>query len=147
MKKFSWVDAKKKLFSEILVSKMSGKTVNVNNLFQELPSPTQNKYSVKITTWNDLLRASSGLNPSIIKSSRPDIFCGFDVSDELGQKILDKAFLKVYEDFYNGLDQDEETVRSRIIEYILDNKFHEKGLHILIKKLKNLEIESLPDLP
>ena len=147
MDKEAWVSKKKELLSKVIAAKTAPEKLNWGFLTQESPSQKQNKYSVKITTWNDLLRASSGLNPSIIKSSRPDIFCGFDVSDELGQKILDKAFLKVYEDFYNGLDQDEETVRSRIIEYILDNKFHEKGLHILIKKLKNLEIESLPDLP
>ena len=69
------------------------------------------------------------------------------MSDELGQMVLDKAFMKVYEDFYNALDKDEETVRSLIIDYIFQNKLQEKGLHILIKKLKNLDLEDLPDLP
>lgn len=144
---FPWIDEKKKLFSEIVMSKMAGKEVIINNFIQEKPTVTQNKYSVKLTTWNDLLMASSNLNSSIVRASDPNVFCGFDVSDELGQRVLDKAFLKVYEDFYNALDQDEETVRSLIIEYILREKIQEKGLHILIKKLKNLDLEDLPDLP
>jgi len=144
---FPWIDEKKKLFSEIVVSKMVGKEVVLNKFIQEKLPVAQNKYSVKLTTWNDLMMASSNLNPSIVRASDPNVFCGFDVSDELGQKVLDKAFLKVYEDFYNALDQDEETVRSLIIEYILREKIQEKGLHILIKKLKNLDLEDLPDLP
>lgn len=144
---FPWIGVKKKLFSEILVSKMTGKELSLNKNIQENTTPTQNKNSVKLTTWNDLLMASSNLRPSIVRTSKSNIFCGFDVSDELGQMVLDKAFMKVYEDFYNALDKDEETVRSLIIDYIFQNKLQEKGLHILIKKLKNLDLEDLPDLP
>lgn len=143
---FPWIGEKKKLFSEIIVSKMTGKESSLNINIQENTITAQNKPSVKLTTWNDLLMASFNLNPSIVRSSEPYIFCGFNVSDELGQKVLDKAFMKVYEDFYNALDQDEETVRSLIIDYIFQNNFQEKGLHILIKKLKNLDLEDLPDL-
>jgi hypothetical protein len=89
--------------------------------------------------------ASSNLKPSIVRTSKSNIFCGFDVSDELGQMVLNKAFMKVYEDFYNALDKDEETVRGLIIDYIFRNKLQEKGLHFLIKKLKNLDLEDLPD--
>lgn len=143
---FPWIGEKKKFFSEIIVSKMTGKESILNENIQVNTNPTQNKHSIKLITWNDLLIASSNLNPSIVRASNTYIFCGFDVSEELGQRILDKAFMKVYEDFYNALDQDEETVRSLIIDYIFQNKFQEKGLHILIKKLKNLDLEDLPDL-
>ena len=71
---FPWIGEKKKLFSEILVSKMTGKELILNKNIQENTTPTQNKNSVKLTTWNDLLMASSNLKPSIVRTSKSNIF-------------------------------------------------------------------------
>ena len=146
MSDFEWVDKKKKLLSEILVSKIHGKEPNIKVFSQDLSAPAQNKYSVKTDTWTDLLLASSDINPVIETSSSSAHPSGFVVLDELGQEILDKAYNKAFSELQIQSDIEEETLREQIYNYIFENKLNKKGLFNLVKKLKNLSLEDLPDL-
>jgi hypothetical protein len=68
------------------------------------------------------------------------------VDDELGQKVLNKAFGKALFYLNQQTDADEGIIKNAIHDYILNNKLSAKGFYYLIKKLKNLQPEDLPDL-
>ena len=146
MDKNAWISKKKELLSKILVSKTADKTLDWGFLTQETPNKKQNTYSVKIDTWTDLLYASSDINPAVEPTSFNIHPCGFIVHDELGQEILNKAFNKALFYLNQQIDEDEDIIKDAIHDYISNNKLSVKGFYYLIKKLKNLQPEDLPDL-
>lgn len=141
-----WIERKKKLFSEILVSKFVGREPNIDIYFQENLASSQNKYNVKTDSWNDLLLASSDINPLIKPNSSPTFPFGLEVEDELGQLVLNKAHIKKINELERDFDDDEETLKDAIFKYIVENNLLKKGLYTLVKKLKNLSLENLQDL-
>lgn len=146
MDKEAWISKKRELLSKIIVSKTAAENLNWGFLTQESPTQKQNKYSVKIDTWTDLLYASSDINPSIEPTSFNIHPCGFLVNDELGQAVFNKAFKKTLMSLNLQTELDEEDIKDALHEYILNNNLNTKGFYYLIKKLKNLQLEDLPDL-
>jgi len=146
MDKNAWISKKKEILSKIFISKTAGKTLDWGFLTQETPNKKQNNYSVGIDSWTDLLYASSDINPSVEPTSYNIHPCGFIVGDELGQAVLNKAFGKALFYLSQQTDTDEDIIKDAIHDYILNNKLSAKGFYYLIKKLKNLQLEDLPDL-
>jgi len=146
MDKNAWISKKKELLSKIFISKTADKKLDWGFLSQETPNKKQNKYSVKIDSWTDLLYASSDINPLVEPTSFNIHPCGFLVHDELGQAVLNKAFDKSLFYINQQTDTDEDIVKDAIHDYISNNKLSTKGFYYLIKKLKNLQLEDLPDL-
>ena len=146
MDKEAWISRKKELLSKIIVSKTAPEKLNWGFLTQESPSQKENKYSVKIDTWTDLLFASSDINPTVEPTSFNIHPYGFIVHDELGQAVLNKAFKKILMSLNLQSDFDEDEIKDAIHSYILNNNLETKGFYYLIKKLKNLQLEDLPDL-
>lgn len=143
---FDWIERKKLLFSEILVSKFVGREADVKIFSQENSASSQNKYNVKTDTWNDLLLASSDINP-LIKTNSDSIFpFGLEVKDDLGQIVLNKAHIKIIRELEREFDIDEDILKDAIYKYIVENNLLTKGLYTLVKKLKNLSLENLQDL-
>ena len=143
---FDWIERKKLLFSEILVSKFVGREADVKIFSQENSASSQNKYNVKTDTWNDLLLASSDINP-LIKTNSDSIFpYGLEVKDDLGQTVLNKAHIKIIRELEREFDIDEDILKDAIYKYIVENNLLTKGLYTLVKKLKNLSLENLQDL-
>jgi hypothetical protein len=68
------------------------------------------------------------------------------VHDELGQDILNKAFDKALFYINQQSDTEEDIIKDAIHDYISNNRLNTKGFYYLIKKLKNLQLEDLPDL-
>jgi hypothetical protein len=146
MDKNAWISKKKEILSKIFISKTADKSSDWGFLTQETPINKQNKYSVKIDTWTDLLYASSDINPTVESTSFNIHPCGFMVDDELGQTVLNKAFGKALFYLNQQTDADEGVIKNAVHDYILNNKLSAKGFYYLIKKLKNLQPEDLPDL-
>lgn len=146
MDKESWVSRKKELLSKIIVSKSASENLNWGFLTQESPSQKQNRYSVKIDSWTDLLYASSDINPTVESTSYNIHPYGFIVHDDLGQAVFNKAFKKVLLSFNSQSELDEHEIKDAIHDYIVRNKITTKGFYYLIKKLKNLQLDDLPDL-
>ena len=146
MDKNAWISKKKEILSKIFTSKNTDETLDWGFLNQETPNKKQNKYSVKIDTWTDLLYASSDINPMIEPTSYNIHHCGFIVHDELGQDILNKAFDKALFYINQQSDTEEDIIKDAIHDYISNNRLNTKGFYYLIKKLKNLQLEDLPDL-
>lgn len=146
MDKDAWISRKKELISKIIISKTAAEKLNWGFLTQESPYKNQNKYSVKIDSWTDLLYASSDINPQIEPTSFNIHPCGFVVHDDLGQAVFDKAFKKSLIYLNQQADYDEDEIKDAIHDYIIRNKLSTKGFYYLIKKLKNLQLEDLPDL-
>lgn len=146
MDKNAWISKKKQILSKIFISKVVGKTLDWGFLTQETPNKKQNNYSVRIDSWTDLLYASSDINPSVEPTSYNIHPCGFIVGDELGQAVLNKAFGKALFYLNQQTDTDEDIIKDAIHDYISNNKLSAKGFYYLIKKLKNLQLEDLPDL-
>ena len=143
---FDWIERKKLLFSEILVSKFVGREADVKIFSQENSASSQNKYNVKTDTWNDLLLASSDINP-LIKTNSDSIFpFSLEVKDDLGQTVLNKAHTKIIRELEREFDIDEDILKDAIYKYIAENNLLTKGLHTLVKRLKNLSLENLQDL-
>lgn len=143
---FDWIERKKLLFSEILVSKFVGREADVKIFSQENSASSQNKYNVKTDTWNDLLLASSDINP-LIKTNSDSIFpFSLEVKDDLGQTVLNKAHTKIIRELEREFDIDEDILKDAIYKYIVENNLLTKGLHTLVKRLKNLSLENLQDL-
>jgi cold shock CspA family protein len=88
MDKNAWISKKKEILSKIFISQTADKTSDWGFLTQETPNKKQNKYSVKIDTWTDLLYASSDINPSVESTSFNVHPCGFIVDDETGGDIF-----------------------------------------------------------
>jgi len=146
MDKNAWISKKREILSKIFNSKTADKTLDWGFLTQETPNKKQNNYSVRIDSWTDLLYASSDINPSVEPTSYNIHPCGFIVGDELGQAVLNKAFGKALFYLSQQTDTDEDIIKDAIHDYISNNKLSAKGFYYLIKKLKNLQLEDLPDL-
>lgn len=146
MDKEAWVSKKKELLSKVIAAKTAPEKLNWGFLTQESPSQKQNKYSVKIDTWTDLLYASSDINPTVESTSYNIHPYGFIVHDDLGQAIFNKAFKKVLLSLNSQSELDEDEIKDAVHDYITKNKISTKGFYYLIKKLKNLQLEDLPDL-
>jgi hypothetical protein len=146
MDKNAWISKKREILSKIFNSKTADKTLDWGFLTQETPNKKQNNYSVRIDSWTDLLYASSDINPSVEPTSYNIHPCGFIVGDELGQAVLNKAFGQALFYLNQQTDTDEDIIKDAIHDYISNNKLSAKGFYYLIKKLKNLQLEDLPDL-
>lgn len=145
MDKLAWINHKKKLLTDIFVNKKSAEVLKFNIDSQENHKETENKSSVILESWKDLLHFSAGNNSVIEMTSTNNSFQVID--DDLGQKILDRAINKILDFFVVEYDLEEEDVKSAVVDYISSNNLHKKGLHAIVKKLKNLQLEDLPDLP
>ena len=146
MNNFDWIERKKNLLSKILVSKFAGKEADIKTFSQENSALFQNKYNVKTDTWNDLLLASSDINPLIKTNSASAFPFGLEVEDELGQIIVNKAHTKIIRELEREFDIDEDILKDAIYKYIVENNLLKKGLYTLVKKLKSLSLENLQDL-
>ena len=145
MNKLAWINHKRKLLSDIFVNKKSAEVLKFNIEDQENNQETENKSNVILQSWKDLLHYSAG-NNSVIEMA-PTYINGFQVIDDnLGQKILDCAINKVINYFVIQFDLEEEIAKLAIIDYISSYNLHVKGLHTIVRKLKNLQPEDLPDL-
>ena len=128
------------------MSKFVGREADVKIFSQENSASSQNKYNVKTDTWNDLLLASSDINP-LIKTNSDSIFpFSLEVKDDLGQTVLNKAHTKIIRELEREFDIDEDILKDAIYKYIVENNLLTKGLHTLVKRLKNLSLENLQDL-
>jgi len=59
---------------------------------------------------------------------------------------LNKAFDKALFYINQQSDTEEDIIKDAIHDYISNNRLNTKGFYYLIKKLKNLQLEDLPDL-
>jgi hypothetical protein len=146
MNKTAWINYKRKLLSSIFVSKKTDEKTDWAFLTQDKQSEKQNKDDVVLESWKDLLYYSSGNNSNIERHSNSKNSSGYKVEDELGQKILNKAFEMTFQRLSYLSDIDDDNLKSSIRDYIYNRKLHIKGLHAIVKNLKNLQTDDLPDL-
>lgn len=140
-----WIAQKKKILFDHFLNK---KTNIVKENSQENSLPNQNKTVSKFSPWSQLIEQAKFCNAEIIQSSLDLNPCGFKLSDDISQSILDIAFeRKVYEILQElNLDYDYfESTREAILDNILANRWDKRRLHELVKKIRFLELDELPN--
>lgn len=140
----SWNDRKRQFLSDyFLNNKVNSDLLNLNNL-QDFEGDLQNKIYKSTTLWSILLKDSKEHETTIVPGPLETYSCGFILDDPVAQNIFESAFIKCMIDLTTSVDYDEETLLFNMIEYILVNRLYKKGLHELVKKLKNLTADLLP---
>lgn len=140
----SWQERKRLFLSDyFLKNKINSELLNPNNS-QDFEVP--NKYNIYCSTtpWATLLEDSKKYEKAIIPGPLETNSSGFMLEDPVYQNLFESAFIKCMVNLSTYVDYDDETLLFNMIEYILVNGLHKKGLHYLIKKLKNLDADMLP---
>ena len=140
----SWSDRKRQFLSEyFLQNRVNSELLNPKNN-QDFQDQTKNKIYWSVTPWTVLLNDSKKYEVKIVPAPLERYSCGFILEDDTAQDLFEAAFYKSMINLIPEVDYDEETLLFNMIEYILINNLHKKGLHNLVKNLKNLNIELLP---
>lgn len=145
--KTDWIDKKRKfLYSFFLSNKLNFGDLNLEIHQDKNVENENNKYTIS-SSWLSLLEASKKINCVIAPASNDLYFCGYKCDNLSAQKILEVAFNKKFQELidYNDIDN-EDILRENIIEYILINRLHHKSFANLIKNLRSIELDMLPNI-
>lgn len=144
MNKNSWIKTKKQILMDHFLNK---KQEDLNNLSQETVTQNQNKIVTKFSPWAELIDQAKTCNSEIIQSSLDINTCGFKLSDNKSQAILDIAFERKVNEILQELNLDFdyfESAREAIVDHILANRWDKRKLYELVKKIRFLDLDELP---
>ena len=146
MRMFNINDLKRKALTDFFIFKRIGSLDFLSNISQEIDDKNQNKLYDKSTSWKTLLDDSKNLESKIIVDSLNITNFGLIFENHQCAEIYRFAVKKIIPSLSIELDlDDQEQVIEKIVNYIVVHNLHKKSFYTLIKNLKNLNVNLLPE--
>lgn len=138
---------KRKFLSDFFLSNKT-KISSLTTAKIEEKSDVKSNYKYTINTpWLDILKLSKDIFCLVLPVPFEQSRTGFKADQDIAQNLLDVAINKKILELSNELDDvDEDILYEAIRDYIVMNNMQKKHFYDLIRKIRVIEIDLLPNI-